>query len=208
MRKAELIKNCQELSIEVNDDMTIKVLNSLLNQHAEAQYEQYMSTSDNDEVASDSSTATTHAIFNDERTKEVSALNAATRQAKALARSQRENKVNNVLVTATIRRRDAITKTAIIETALSVAAQTVTACTCQQVEQFIQEDMTREDSFYKHESSIVSRVRNHIRHAMKKLVSVDANDDITFHESFLKIVRDENHMKRVRAIIAEVVEKA
>lgn len=186
MSKADLIKTCQERNIEVNKKMTVKQIEALIAQHDQP-----------------SEPTEAHAIFNDNATKQIASNNKAERQAKALAKSQRENKVNNTLITATIRVRQRITKTAIIEIALSVAAQHVQTVSCQQIASYIETEIA-DSVYYKHESNIATRVRNHCRAAMKKLCIVDSNDLIHFTESFMKAVKNDEHMNRVNALLKEL----
>lgn len=145
-----------------------------------------------------------HAIFNDERAKLDVQNRVKERQAKALAQAQRENKVNNTLITATIYVRSRITKTATIEIALSVAAQHVSTCSCAQVADFINKELSVDSVSYKHESSNATRIRNHVRDAMSKLVICDANDMLHFTEKFAAICKDETHIARINALIAEI----
>jgi len=188
MTKQELINTCQERSIEVNSKMTVKQIEAAIAEHDAMRH-------NNDSKSAD--------YFSETETRKQVAANRDKKAAKALAKSQRENKVNNTLVTATIRVRQRITKTAIIEIALSIAARNVKSATCQQIESFIVNEVS-DSVYYKHESNVATRVRNHVRHAMKKLCIVDANDLIHFTDAFQKIVNDEKHIEQVKRLLAEL----
>jgi hypothetical protein len=185
-QKQTLIKEAAALNINVPKKVTIKQLESMI------------ANAKQPAPAPNASS-----IFSAEETAAQASANKKERQAKALAKSQRENKVNNTLVTATIRVRQRITKTAIIEIALSVAATQIDHVSCQQVAAYIEKEIA-DNVRYKHESNIATRVRNHCRAAMKKLCIVDSNDIIHFTESFKNIATDPKHAERVNALLSEL----
>lgn len=132
-------------------------------------------------------------------------IEKADKEARAIAASTRSQNVNEKLIHASCYKSNALTKTAIIESAICVAARTIDTFSAQQIEAFISKTYALERVAYKLEATTAKRVIKHVKDCIKAYnsiyYSVDENDIIHLSKACIQKCNDASFKEQVNNIV-------
>lgn len=161
--------------------------------------------SDKKATTIDNATVSKSDIFTVEARDEAKSATIAAKELNEARKAAKKNNVDNSLVSATIRVNNKITKTAIIESALSIAASSISSCSITQIVAYIEKELNVKKFHYKRETNNASRVRCHVRDSLTESCTLDENDIIFFSATFVKLCKENKEYKtRLNTLIDQI----